>query len=64
MQFFAGMPDAVCVLDDGLPARLSAAFAKHPWVARVEAVEVVAPRRVRVRLTYRTAVLRVPGPGA
>ena len=63
VQYFAGMPDAVCVLDDGLPARLSAAFAKHPWVARVEAVEVVAPRRVRVGLTYRTAVLRIPGPG-
>ena len=64
VQYFAGMPDAVCVLDDGLPARLSAAFAKHPWVARVEAVEIVAPKRVRVRLTYRTAALRVPGPGA
>ncbi len=63
MQYFAGLPDAVCVLDDGLPARLSAAFAKHPWVERVEGVEVEAGRKVRVRLTYRTAVLRVRGRG-
>ena len=62
VQYFAGLPDAVCVLDDGLPARLSAAFAKHPWVEQVEAVEVAAPRRVRVRLAYRTAVLRVARP--
>ena len=55
------LPDAVCVLDDGLPARLSAAFAKHPWVEQVESVEIVAPNRVRVRLIYRTAVLRVQG---
>ena len=51
------------MLDDGLPARLSAAFAKHPWVERVEGVEVEAGRKVRVRLTYRTAVLRVQGSG-
>ena len=59
VQFFAGLPDSVCVLDDGLPARLSAAFAKHPWVEQVQAVEIVGGRRVRVRLAYRTAVLRV-----
>ena len=39
--------------------RLSAAFAKHPWVEQVQGVEVSAPKRVRVRLTYRTAVLKV-----
>jgi len=60
VQFFAHLPDSVCVLDDGLPARLSAAFAKHPWVERVQSVEVLAPRRVRVRLLFRTAVLIVP----
>lgn len=62
VQFVAGFPDTACALDDGLPARLSAAFAQYPWVERVEGVEVTAPRRVRVRLTYRTAVLRVRGP--
>lgn len=59
VQYIAHVPDSVCVLDDGLPARLSAAFAKHPWVEQVQSVEVNAPKRVHVRLTYRTAVLKV-----
>lgn len=61
VQFIARFPDSAYALDDGLPARLSAAFAQHPWVERVEGVEVAGPRRVRVRLVYRTAVLRVKG---
>ena len=63
VQFVARLPDAACALDDGLPARLSAAFAKHPWVEQVQGVEVAAPRQVRVRLAYRTAVLRVRAKG-
>lgn len=59
VQMLASFPDSACALDDGLPARLSAAFAKHPWVEQVRGVEVAAPKRVRVRLAYRTAVLRV-----
>jgi cell division protein FtsQ len=62
VRYYAKLPDKACVLDDGLPARLSAAFAKHPWVERVEGVEVAGPRQVRVRLVYRTAVLRVQAP--
>ena len=62
VRYFAQLPDSACVLDEGLPARLSAAFAKHPWVERVEGVEVAAPRKVRVQLIYRTAVLRVQAP--
>ena len=50
VQYFAQLPDSVCVLDDGLPARLSAAFARHPWVEQVQGVEVVAPKGVRVQL--------------
>jgi hypothetical protein len=63
VQFIAGFPDSACALDDGLPARLSAAFARHPWVEQVQGVEVVAPKRVRVRLAYRTAVLLVRAKG-
>jgi hypothetical protein len=60
VQYIAGLPDApLDVLDDGLAARLEAAFARHPWVERVLRVDV-GPRRVRVSLTYRTAVLTVP----
>jgi len=63
VQMLASFPDSACALDDGLPARLSAAFAKHPWVEQVQGVEVAAPKRVRVRLAYRTAVLRVQAKG-
>jgi len=60
VQYIAGLPDApLDVLDDGLAARLEAAFQRHPWVERVRRVEV-GPRRVRVSLSYRTAVLTVP----
>ena len=59
VQYFARLPDSVCVLDDGLPARLSAAFARHPWVEEVKGVEITAPRRVRVQLAYRVAALTV-----
>jgi hypothetical protein len=59
VQYFARMPDSVCVLDDGLPARLSAAFARHPWVEEVKGVEITAPSRVRVQLVYRIAALTV-----
>jgi hypothetical protein len=59
VQYFAGLPNSVCVLDDGLPARLSAAFARHPSVDEVKGVEITAPRRVRVQLVYRIAALTV-----
>jgi len=59
VQYFARLPDSVCVLDEGLPARLSAAFARHPWVEEVRDVQITAPRRVRVQLTYRMAALTV-----
>jgi hypothetical protein len=59
VQYFARLPDSVCVLDDGLPARLSAAFARHPWVDEVKGVEITAPKHVRVQLIYRVAALTV-----
>jgi hypothetical protein len=59
VQYFARLPDSVCVLDDGLPARLSAAFTRHPWVEEVKGVEITAPKQVRVQLVYRVAALTV-----
>jgi hypothetical protein len=59
VQYFARLPDSVCVLDDGLPARLSAAFARHPWVEEVKGVEITGSKRVRVLLIYRVPVLTV-----
>jgi hypothetical protein len=59
VQYLADLPDRLRLLDEQLPARLAQAFARHPWVERVERVEVVPPRQIRVRLLYRTPVLAV-----
>ena len=59
VQYLAGLPERLAVLDDDLPGRLAEAFARHPWVEKVERVEVVPPGRVRARLTYRAPVLAV-----
>jgi hypothetical protein len=62
VAFQAGWPDRMNLLEDDLPARLAAAFAMHPWVEKVDHVEVKLPHRVHVRLTYREPVLNVAGP--
>jgi hypothetical protein len=59
VQYLGGLPDRVNVLDDGLAERLAEAFAKHPWVEKVERVEVKPPKQVRVQVVYRTPVLAV-----
>ncbi|HXG09317.1 MAG TPA: hypothetical protein VNK04_05965, partial [Gemmataceae bacterium] len=59
VQYLAGFPDRLPLLDDDLARRLAEAFASHPWVEQVERVEIVAPGRVRVQLAYRTPVLAV-----
>lgn len=61
VQYLARLPDRVELLDDELPARLTGAFAHHPWVEKVEGVQV-GPGRVSVRLVLRTPVLAVPLP--
>ncbi len=59
VQYVAGLPDHLRLLDDELPARLAEAFARHPEVEKVQDVKIVPPRQIRVRLTYRTPVLIV-----
>jgi hypothetical protein len=63
VQYLAGLPAELHVLDDNMPRRLAAAFARHPWVEKVEQVQVMAGNTVRVRLRYRTPVLAVPWNG-
>jgi hypothetical protein len=63
VQYLARLPDRLRLLDEDLPRRLADAFARHPWVERVEAVEVTPPEGVRVRLRFRTPALAVPQPG-
>ena len=60
VQYLASLPGSLNLLDDGLAARLATAFARHPWVAEVQEVAVVPPRRVEVKLLYRRPALAVP----
>ena len=59
VQYVSGYPDRVRVLEDNLPTRLADAFRRHPWVERVERVEILPGRQVTVALTYRVPVLAV-----
>ena len=58
VQYLAGFPDQVRLLDDGLARQLQEAFDKHPWVLGVNDV-IITSRRIEVRLRYRRAVLAV-----
>ena len=53
------MPDTLHLVDEDLPRRLAEAFARHPWVARVEKVVIGPGRQAEVRLIPREAVLGV-----
>ena len=59
VQYLSGSPDRVHMLEDNLPTRLADAFKRHPWVERVERVEILPDRQVSVTLTYRVPVLAV-----
>lgn len=62
VRFLAGGNDNLSLLDRDLPARLSAAFRGHPWVAEVRSVSASPASGVRVDLKFRDPVLRVPDP--
>src|SRR5712691_10696700 len=62
VQFLASWPDRLHRLDTDLPRQLAEVFIRHPWVKRVDRVEVTADG-IRVRMTYRTPVLAVPRRG-
>jgi hypothetical protein len=59
VQYLGGLPSQLSLRDESLPARLSEAFARHPWVEAVDGVSIVPPGRVEVRLRFRTPVLAV-----
>lgn len=63
VQYLSEQPGRLRLLDEGLASRLADAFARHPWVERVERVELAPPRLVRVQLRYRRPVLAVPHAG-
>jgi hypothetical protein len=59
VMYHASCPERFSILEDGLADKLKQYFAKHPWVAQVDKVEVQPPRGVRVQVAYRQAVLAV-----
>jgi hypothetical protein len=58
VQYLARLPGRLPLLDPDLAKRLAEGFAQHPWVRKVEQVEVTA-KQVRVRLSYRRPALAV-----
>lgn len=60
VQYLAGMPAELPILEQGLPGRLAEAFAHHPWVEKVEQVRLKLPQTILVKLKYRIPVLAVP----
>jgi len=52
-------PDHLDTSDAALPGRLAEAFARHPWVERVERVQLGSRGRIAVQLEYRQAVALV-----
>jgi hypothetical protein len=63
VRYYASAPRHVRLLDEGLAERLAGYFSRHPWVEKVDAVEIAPPRTIGVKLVYRTPVLAVPHRG-
>ena len=53
------LPERLHLLNDDLPQQLRDGFARHPWVEKVEPIEIKPPKHVIVKLTFRTPVLAV-----
>lgn len=53
------VPEQLSLLDGDLADRLGAAFAGHPWVARVDQVRVSRDNGIFVAMEFRTPVLMV-----
>ena len=63
VQYESRLSAKLDLLDEELPLKLRDAFAKHPWVEKVDAVRPEPPRRIAVKLTYRTPALAVKTDG-
>lgn len=63
-HYYARLPERLNLLDEELPGRLRTGFAKHPWVEKVEDVEIVPPNKIVVKVTYRTPVLAIKHGGS
>jgi len=59
VRYLGRLPETVQSVDPNLPQLLSAAFAKHPWVAAVAGVTTNPDGTVSVGLTFRKPVVLV-----
>jgi len=57
--FESRLPKRLNLLDAELPQHLRDGFLKHPWVERIEAVDIKPPKQIVVKLTHRTPALAV-----
>lgn len=61
VRYYApSLPPRIDLLDEELAERVSEGFAKHPWVEKVESVEIKPPRQVIVKVKQRRPALAVP----
>jgi hypothetical protein len=60
VRYIARPAERVSLADPALSKQIAGAFARHPWVERVEGVRVERGRSVRVELRFRTPFLAVP----
>jgi hypothetical protein len=59
VQYLAALPQHCNLLDDGLSRSLTEGFQHHPWVKKVQKVDILPTRQVRVELLLRRPVLAV-----
>ena len=59
VQYIAGLPAKLNLLDEDVGRRLAIAFSRHPWVQKVEEVELLPTRQVKIQLIMRRPVLAV-----
>src|SRR5262245_60875772 len=59
VRYLAQMPERIDLLEAGLANQLTRAFAQHPWVDKVESLEVEPSRKIQARLSFRRPVLAV-----
>ncbi len=60
VQYLSRLPPRLGLLDEDLSEKLAGAFARHPWVEKVDGVLLIPPRHVEVKLLLRRPVLAVP----
>jgi hypothetical protein len=59
VQYSSPLATHFNVLDDDLSAQVRLAFARHPWVEKVDGVKLTPPRSIAVSLVFRVPVLAV-----